>query len=112
MPLPVIVPARPLYSRLAEFTPSVPFSGPVAVGRKVTVTVQFAPAATVLPHADIFTEYWPVVTNGGTGSGPEATLVNVNVCAEWFPTSRLPKLKLVGDMLKPGVPVPVSCAVS
>jgi hypothetical protein len=85
-----MVPFRPLYSRLVELTPSVPFCGPVVVGRKLTVTVQCAPAATLAPHADVFTEYCPVVTNGGTGSGPEAVLVNVNVCAAELPTSRFP----------------------
>src|ERR1035437_7611452 len=126
MPLPVIVTFKPLYSKLLEFTPTVPFWGPIDVGRNVTLTAQVASAASVLPQAAVLTEYWPVVTNTGTGSGAPpgianaevcgvtapARLVNVMFCEAEAPTSRLPKLSVVGDSENPGVPVPVSDAVS
>ncbi len=89
-PVPLSVAVRPLYSRLVELTPSVPFWGPVAVGRNVTLTEQLASAAIVVPHAAVLTEYWPVVTKGGIGNGPLARLVSVSVCVAEAPTSRLP----------------------
>ena len=76
------------------------------------MTAQVASAASILPQAAVLAEYWPVVTNTGTGSGPPARLVNVRFCEAEAPTSRLPKLSVVGDSENPGVPVPVSEAVS
>src|SRR6185312_4344034 len=92
MPLPVNVAESPLYSRLVELTPSVPFCAPVVVGRKVTVIGQLAPAAIVVPQADVLTVYCPVVAKAGTGRGPPARLVSVRVCFAEAPTSRLPKV--------------------
>jgi hypothetical protein len=76
------------------------------------LTGQLASGASVLPQAVVLTEYCPVVTKVGTGSGPAARLVSVNVCVAEAPTSRFPKLSEVPESEKPGVPVPVSEAVS
>jgi hypothetical protein len=54
-PVPVIVALSPAYSGLLEFTPSVPLSGPVTVGSKLTCTAQLAPAASVVPQAAVLT---------------------------------------------------------
>lgn len=80
-----------------ELTPTVPLWGPVDVGRKVTLTGQVEPAAMVLPQAAVLTEYWPVVTKAGMGSGPEARLVRVRGCEAELPTSRLPKASEAGE---------------
>jgi hypothetical protein len=59
----------------------------VVVGLNVIFTAQEAPGAMDAPHAELSTVYAPVVTNGGTGSGPLATLVRVRVLEEAKPTS-------------------------
>lgn len=71
----------------------------MAVGRKVTLMGQVAPAAIVEPHAAVLTAYWPVVIKVGTGSAPEAMLVSVMVCDAELPMSRFPKASVVGEMV-------------
>ena len=75
------------------------------------MTAHVASAASVPLHADVSTEYCPVVTKVGTGNGPAAKLVKVSVCEALAVTSRLPKLSDVAESEKPGVPVPFNSAV-
>jgi len=96
-PVPVSDAFSPLYSKLAELTPTVPASGPVTVGRNVTLIGQVAPAAIELPQAAVLTEYCPVVTNGGIGSGPEARLVSVSDWVAEPVISKFPKASEVPE---------------
>jgi hypothetical protein len=81
-------------------------------GLKVIFTAQEAPGATLEPHAETSNVYGPVIANGGTGSGPDARLVNVSDWVVEKPTSWSPYASDEPERENPGVPVPVRAAVS
>src|SRR5579864_3753959 len=79
---------------------------PVAVGVKVTLMAQLAPAATEAPQV-LVSEYCALATMLVIVRAAAAPLVSVTVCAAlvlfrfW-----LPKAKLVGAKLTPALPLP------
>ena len=84
---------------------SVALRAPAAVGLKVTLKVQLAPAASVAGNApQVFV--WaksPLVAMALIVSGALPLLVSVTVCAALVvPTFWLPKLRLAGDSVTAG----------
>ena len=89
---------------------------PVAVGAKVTLIAQLAPAATELPQVVVSAKsplLAPVIAILVTLNDTAPVLVNVTMRAALVvPTPWLPKLTLVGERLIAGVaPVPVRLTV-
>jgi len=111
------VPVRDAVCGLPEAssaTLSVPLRAPLAVGLKVTVILQFAPAARLVPHAFVWLKS-PLADTPEMLSATEPVFVSV---ASWealdVPKLVPGKLKEVGvsEAVAPGVrPVPVSEAV-
>lgn len=92
---------RPVPDRLATSLPApvakvtVPLCAPMEVGTKVTLAVQVAPAARVLPQV-VETEYWPVPVTDETLRVVLPVLESVTDCDEELdPTFTLPNASAV-----------------
>src|SRR5579863_5638864 len=84
-----------------------PVRAPEAVGVKTTEIAQLAPAATLLPQVFVWLKS-PLAAMLAIESAAVPVLVSVTTCAALdVPTFWLPKLRLVGLKLIPGVAVPV-----
>jgi hypothetical protein len=86
-------------------TVSDPEAAPLAVGLKVTLTVQDAPAAMELPQV-LVSANGAAVEIEETAAATEPVLVTVTDCAALVePTASLPKATDVGDAFSVAVPV-------
>jgi hypothetical protein len=88
-------------------TASEPLCPPATIGVKVTLMVQEAAAASGLTQLWVRAKF-PVVVMLLMVRGPSPLLVSVTgLGALVVPSVWFPKLRLVGDMLTAGMPVPV-----
>ena len=91
---------------------SVPATGPVAVGVKVTPTAQLAPAATLVPHVLLAMLNPELTTAGLRVSATLKRFVRVTVLVELvFPTVTVPKLSELAENVTGAVPVPLRLTV-
>lgn len=91
-------------------------AAPAAVGVKTTDTVQEVLAATVPSHVLVSAkeeEAAPVMVRADKVNGPVPVFLSVTVCAaDDEPTLVEAKLRLVGESVTAGVPVPVPLRVT
>lgn len=92
-------------------TERVPLRGPVTVGVKVTLMLQFAPAASVLPQLFVWAKS-PLAAMVAIDKGPVPLFVRMTVCAALvLPTLWAGKVTVVGERVAPGTvgrdPVPL-----
>jgi len=111
LPVPVSL-TTPGLSGALSLAVAAPVNEPATLGRKVTLKVHVAPAATVAPHG--------ALPDPVTLKPPLATMLEIfSVVPELFvrvtdfgalevPTACVPKARLVGDKLTGISPVPVS----
>jgi hypothetical protein len=95
---------------------SVPLTGPTTAGEKVTPTVQFAPAATLVPHVLLATAKPALVTMLPIASATLSRFVNVTLRTELVvPTVTPEKLIELAESVTGALPVPVrltACGLS
>jgi len=95
-------------SALLLDTISVPLSAPVVVGVKVTLIVQLAIAASVVPHVLVWAKS-PEAEMTMLDSVPVPVLVNDTVCAGLVvPVAWLAKVSVVGLTVATGCPAPLT----
>ena len=86
---------------------SVPVAAPTAVGKKVTPTVQLAPAATLVPQVLLATANGALAAMLVMLSVLACLLVNVTVLAALvLPATVVLKLRLVTERVTGALPVP------
>lgn len=104
-----VLPATPL---LLSVMVSAPVRVPLAVGVKVTLIMQLAPAARLPPQLLVWAKS-PLVAMLEMVSGPVPVLERVTFCAALaVPRFWLPKLRVPGETLTAGaVPVPLRLTV-
>ena len=86
---------------------NVPVAEPRAVGEKVTPTVQFAPAATLVPQVLLATANGPLAAMPMMLSGIACLFDKVTVLAALvLPSTVVLKLRLVTESVTGALPVP------
>jgi hypothetical protein len=90
----------------------VPVTAPVAVGENVTLTLQLAWAATLVPQVLLFTLKPELATTLVILSATLWLFVRITVFDVLVaPTATIPKFSVVGESVTGALPVPVSVTV-